>query len=100
ARRWRRADGARSRPPGGGSEPAPRAAERRPRPCRLPSPAAPRLARNRADIAYGAAMKFDLLYELQMPKPHDERSEYRCYHEALEQIVFADQLGYDPVCGL
>jgi hypothetical protein len=25
-----------------------------------------------------AAMKFDLLYELQ-PKPHDARSEYRCY---------------------
>jgi len=42
-------------------------------------------------------MKFDLLYELQMPKPHDERSEYRCYHEALEQIVLADQLGYDTV---
>src|SRR5215470_6097362 len=42
-------------------------------------------------------MKFDLLYELQMPKPHDARSEYRCYHEALEQIVLADQLGYDTV---
>src|SRR5438046_4213181 len=42
-------------------------------------------------------MKFDLLYELQAPKPHDERSEYRCYHEALEQIVLADQLGFDTV---
>ena len=42
-------------------------------------------------------MKFDLLYELQMPKPHDERSEWRCYHEALEQIVFADRLGSDAV---
>lgn len=42
-------------------------------------------------------MKFDLLYELQMPKPHDADSEYRCYHEALEQIVLADQLGYDTV---
>src|SRR5439155_243987 len=42
-------------------------------------------------------MKFDLLYELQMPKPHDERSEYRCYHEALEQIVLADQVGFDTV---
>src|SRR2546425_7944763 len=30
-------------------------------------------------------MEFDLLYELQIPKPHDARSEYRCYHEALEQ---------------
>ncbi|HJQ85087.1 MAG TPA: LLM class flavin-dependent oxidoreductase [Candidatus Binatia bacterium] len=42
-------------------------------------------------------MKFDLLYELQMPKPHDERSEYRCYHEALAQIELADRLGYDTV---
>ncbi len=42
-------------------------------------------------------MKFDLLYELQMPKPHDERSEYRCYHEALEQIELADRLGFDTV---
>src|SRR5439155_650676 len=44
-----------------------------------------------------AAMKFDLLYELQAPKPHDERSEYRCYHEALAQIELADRLGYDTV---
>ncbi len=42
-------------------------------------------------------MKFDLLYELQMPKPHDERSEWRCYHEALEQIELADRLGYHTV---
>jgi alkanesulfonate monooxygenase SsuD/methylene tetrahydromethanopterin reductase-like flavin-dependent oxidoreductase (luciferase family) len=42
-------------------------------------------------------MKFDLLYELQMPKPHDERSEYRCYHEALAQIELADRLGFDTV---
>src|SRR2546427_8734225 len=42
-------------------------------------------------------MKFDLLYELQAPKPHDERSEYRCYHEALAQIELADRLGYDTV---
>ncbi len=42
-------------------------------------------------------MKFDLLYELQMPKPHDARSEYRCVHEALEQIELADRLGFDTV---
>jgi alkanesulfonate monooxygenase SsuD/methylene tetrahydromethanopterin reductase-like flavin-dependent oxidoreductase (luciferase family) len=42
-------------------------------------------------------MKFDLLYELQMPKPHDERSEYRCYQEALAQIELADRLGFDTV---
>jgi alkanesulfonate monooxygenase SsuD/methylene tetrahydromethanopterin reductase-like flavin-dependent oxidoreductase (luciferase family) len=42
-------------------------------------------------------MKFDLLYELQMPKPHDARSEWRCHHEALEQIELADRLGYATV---
>jgi len=42
-------------------------------------------------------MKFDLLYELQTPKPHDERSEWRCYREALEQIELADRLGFDTV---
>src|SRR5262249_20542160 len=56
-----------------------------------------RLASRQASGAYEAPMKFDLLYELQMPKPHDARSEWRCYHEALEQIVRADELGYDTV---
>jgi alkanesulfonate monooxygenase SsuD/methylene tetrahydromethanopterin reductase-like flavin-dependent oxidoreductase (luciferase family) len=42
-------------------------------------------------------MKFDLLYELQLPKPHDARSEYRCYQEALAQIELADRLGFDTV---
>src|SRR5512143_293160 len=42
-------------------------------------------------------MKFDLLYELQTPKPHAERSHYRCYQEALEQIELADRLGFDTV---
>ena len=34
----------------------------------------------------GAVLKIDLLYEIQIPKPHDERSEYRAYWEAIEQI--------------
>src|SRR4030095_8377917 len=42
-------------------------------------------------------MKFDLLYELQTPKPHDELSEHRCYHQALEQIELADRMGFDTV---
>ena len=42
-------------------------------------------------------MKFDLLYELQTPKPHDERSEWRSYRQALEQIELADRLGFDTV---
>jgi alkanesulfonate monooxygenase SsuD/methylene tetrahydromethanopterin reductase-like flavin-dependent oxidoreductase (luciferase family) len=32
-----------------------------------------------------------------MPKPWDADSEYRCYHQALEQIELADRLGYDTV---
>jgi alkanesulfonate monooxygenase SsuD/methylene tetrahydromethanopterin reductase-like flavin-dependent oxidoreductase (luciferase family) len=44
-----------------------------------------------------AAVKFDLLYELQTPKPHDDRSEHRAYKEALEQIELADRLGFDTV---
>jgi alkanesulfonate monooxygenase SsuD/methylene tetrahydromethanopterin reductase-like flavin-dependent oxidoreductase (luciferase family) len=47
--------------------------------------------------SHTAPMKFDLLYELQMPKPHDAWSEYRCYHEALAQIELADRLGFDTV---
>jgi len=42
-------------------------------------------------------MRFDLLYELQMPKPHDERSEQRCFQQALEQIELADRVGFDTV---
>jgi alkanesulfonate monooxygenase SsuD/methylene tetrahydromethanopterin reductase-like flavin-dependent oxidoreductase (luciferase family) len=47
-------------------------------------------------------MKFGLFYELQLPKPYDkdqwdEDAEYRLVQEALEQIEFADQLGFDYV---
>ena len=42
-------------------------------------------------------MKFDLLYELQTPKPHDDLSDYRCYHQALEQIELAERVGFDTV---
>lgn len=42
-------------------------------------------------------MRFDLLYEIQIPKPHDAESEHRAYREALEQIELADRLGYDTV---
>ena len=40
-------------------------------------------------------MKFGLFYELQLPKPWDERSEHRLHKEALNQVVLADQLGID-----
>lgn len=40
-------------------------------------------------------MRFGVLYEFQMPKPWDERSEQRVVHEALEQVALADRLGFD-----
>jgi alkanesulfonate monooxygenase SsuD/methylene tetrahydromethanopterin reductase-like flavin-dependent oxidoreductase (luciferase family) len=40
-------------------------------------------------------VKFGIFYEHQLPKPWDERSEYRLLHESLEQIELADKLGYD-----
>src|SRR5207237_10418383 len=47
-------------------------------------------------------MKFGLFYELQLPKPYDKQTwdpddEHRIVKEALEQIAFADSLGYDYV---
>jgi alkanesulfonate monooxygenase SsuD/methylene tetrahydromethanopterin reductase-like flavin-dependent oxidoreductase (luciferase family) len=40
-------------------------------------------------------MRFGVFYELQMPKPWDERSEQRIVTEALEQVALADRLGFD-----
>jgi len=40
-------------------------------------------------------MKFGMIYELQIPKPWDEDSEYRIVQEATEQVVLADKLGID-----
>jgi alkanesulfonate monooxygenase SsuD/methylene tetrahydromethanopterin reductase-like flavin-dependent oxidoreductase (luciferase family) len=47
-------------------------------------------------------MKFGLFYELQLPKPYDNESwhpdqEQRIYHDMLEQVELADQLGFDYV---
>src|SRR3989449_10441026 len=47
-------------------------------------------------------MKFGINFQLQTPKPLDadqwhEEDELKIYHEALEQIEFADKLGYDYV---
>jgi alkanesulfonate monooxygenase SsuD/methylene tetrahydromethanopterin reductase-like flavin-dependent oxidoreductase (luciferase family) len=42
-------------------------------------------------------MDFGLLYELQSPKPHTEDHEARIFHEAMEQIVFADLHGFTHV---
>lgn len=40
-------------------------------------------------------MRFGVFYELQLPKPWDEDSERRLFHEALDQVVLADKLGID-----
>ena len=40
-------------------------------------------------------MKFGLMYELQIPKPWDEDSEYRIIQEATEQVMLGDRLGID-----
>ncbi len=42
-------------------------------------------------------MKFGLLYELQLPRPWDNRAEHRMIHEALAEVEIADQLGFDCV---
>ena len=42
-------------------------------------------------------MKFGLLYELEMPKPWDPKKEREIFHEALEQIVLAEEMGFEYV---
>lgn len=42
-------------------------------------------------------MKFGMFYEHQVPRPWDERSEHRVFHESLEQIEHADRIGIDHV---
>ncbi|MBL8555317.1 MAG: LLM class flavin-dependent oxidoreductase [Phenylobacterium sp.] len=40
-------------------------------------------------------MRFGIFYEHQLPKPWNEGDEARLFHDALEQVVLADRLGYD-----
>jgi alkanesulfonate monooxygenase SsuD/methylene tetrahydromethanopterin reductase-like flavin-dependent oxidoreductase (luciferase family) len=40
-------------------------------------------------------VKFGIFYELQLPRPWGERSEYQLLQEALAQIELADRLGFD-----
>lgn len=40
-------------------------------------------------------MRFGVFYELQLPRPWAEGDEHRLFQEALEQIVLADELGFD-----
>jgi hypothetical protein len=40
-------------------------------------------------------MKVGIFYELQLPRPWRERSEYQLLQDALAQVELADRLGYD-----
>jgi len=40
-------------------------------------------------------VKFGIFYELQLPRPWGERSEYQLLQDALTQIELADRLGFD-----
>ena len=42
-------------------------------------------------------MKFGLFYQIQVPKPWSEESEARRIWEALDQIAYAEEVGYDSV---
>ncbi len=40
-------------------------------------------------------MKFGIFYEHQLPKPWGPGDEAKMFHDALEQVILADRLGYD-----
>jgi alkanesulfonate monooxygenase SsuD/methylene tetrahydromethanopterin reductase-like flavin-dependent oxidoreductase (luciferase family) len=40
-------------------------------------------------------MKFGVFYELQLARPWEPDSEWRLYHDALDELELADRLGYD-----
>ncbi|ETX07002.1 MAG: hypothetical protein ETSY2_13735 [Candidatus Entotheonella gemina] len=40
-------------------------------------------------------MRFGVFYELQLPRPWNKGDEHRLFQEAMEQVVLADQLGFD-----
>ncbi|MBM85779.1 MAG: LLM class flavin-dependent oxidoreductase [Rhodospirillaceae bacterium] len=42
-------------------------------------------------------MKFGLLYEMQLPRPWTDRSDYQQIHEAIDEIELADELGFDYI---
>ncbi len=42
-------------------------------------------------------MKFGMLYELQMPKPWSAQTEQNTFKEALEQIILAEEMGFEYI---
>jgi alkanesulfonate monooxygenase SsuD/methylene tetrahydromethanopterin reductase-like flavin-dependent oxidoreductase (luciferase family) len=45
-------------------------------------------------------VKFGVFYEIQLPFPHREGDEFRCFREALEHVELADRLGFDYMWGV
>ncbi len=43
------------------------------------------------------AFKFDLLFEVEVPRPWTEGKEAARFHEAMQQAVLADKMGFDTV---
>ena len=42
-------------------------------------------------------MNFGIFYEISVPRPWDRETEKRVYDNCLEQVVLADELGFDQV---
>lgn len=42
-------------------------------------------------------MRFGLIYELSVPRPFTSANEHKVFHDALEQVRLADELGFDQV---
>jgi len=40
-------------------------------------------------------MKFGVFYEIQVPRPWHERSDYNAYQEVLAQVEYAEEMGFD-----
>ena len=40
-------------------------------------------------------MKFGMFYEIQVPKPWTEDTEFDTYQQVLDQVQLADEIGYD-----
>jgi len=42
-------------------------------------------------------MKFGMFFELQIPKPWHSNSEYDCFWQAIEQVTYAEEMGFEHV---
>ena len=49
----------------------------------------------REELGGGKSMKFGIFYELQLPRPWQQDSEFKLYQNALAQMELADRTGYD-----